>query len=86
LALSFEIFGTLRTQELLENDGISGVCAEQSIADITKERHQSNTEIQNNVDVHLRLYVGRKSTLYLLASSHHHDSHESVNYISNTVI
>lgn len=85
LALSFKSFGTLRAQKLLENDGIPGVGAEQSIGDISKERDQSNTEIQDNVDIHLHLYVCRKSTFHLLTRSEDHESHECINDISNTI-
>jgi hypothetical protein len=53
------------------------------ISDVAQKRHKSYTEVEYDIEQHLRLDLIWKATLDLLAGSQNHHSHECVYNISD---
>jgi hypothetical protein len=82
--MGFKVLFTLYAKELLKYNGVSSVRPEQGIRNVTKERNQSNSKIEHDVEHHFRPDLIREATFDLLAGPQNHHRHECVDNITDT--
>lgn len=85
LALDLECLCALLAEVFFENNGIPSIGSEERICNVSKERHQSDCKVQNDVEHHFRFDIIRQSSFNLIAGSKDHHCHERIKDVPNTI-